>query len=215
MQIDTRNLVNEQLPKLLKPGNGTIAATVLLGIGILCWPFLALLMVVATSVIVIAFVVRTQNQIQSFELRSGIDPESSLPNREAGVKALELEAARAKDTGQALGVLLIALTQSDDTPWNDPDASERERIIRTAASEIKRKLSAYDLAARVGDTTFFAILPGKTGDRMLAVSDGITTELTFATMGGKVKGKIQTDCLAADEDAATFVARVKSLLPTI
>jgi GGDEF domain-containing protein len=213
MQFDTRNFVNEQLPKLLKPGSGTIATTVLLGLGILCWPFLALLMVVALVVVVIFYVVRTQNQIQSLIQNSGIDAESNLSNRDTGLKSLELEAARAKDSGQPLGVLVIALKQSDGTAWNEADPMERDRIVRTAAKEMQRTVAVYDLIARVGVTTFLAIMPGANEDRILAVSTDVEKELSFGTMNGtKVKANIEMAMLAADEETAVFITRIKSLL---
>jgi GGDEF domain-containing protein len=211
MQFDTNKLNQEQISKLLTPGNGTIAATIALSLAALCWSFLSLLFLVTICAVVVLYVTRSRKLMEALQAKSGIDPETLLLSGDKGLRVLEAETDRAVDTGQPIGAVVVSLKKSDGSSLGSADASDRDRVIKTSAHEIERVMSAYDVAARVGDTIFLLILPGADDDRLLAVSTELEKGLKFGTMSGvRIKSRIEMENLG--DDKAKFLDRIKSLM---
>lgn len=117
--------------------------------------------------------VQAQKKLRGFVR---MDPLTELLNRDAVLRVFERYAERAGFTGDSLACLVIGIDELQNVNEDFGDATG-DRVIRAVGSRIRDCLRPSDVAGRIGNDEFLAILPEATLDDAATVAERISKSM--------------------------------------
>jgi diguanylate cyclase (GGDEF)-like protein len=113
-----------------------------------------------------------------------MDPLTELLNRDAVLRSFERYAERAGFTGTSLACLVVGIDGLHLINEDFGDATG-DRVLRAVATRVRDSLRPSDVAGRVGDAEFLAILPEANLDDAERVAERISRSVELLIVNAK------------------------------
>jgi diguanylate cyclase (GGDEF)-like protein len=162
-----------------------------------------------------AIALHNAHTLAEFQRLALTDELTGLANRRRFQEELRRQAAAVRRHGRPLSLLLLDVDNFKDINdrWGHTTG---DTVLREIAEALRRRLRAYDLAARIGGDEFAVLLPQTTETEAAAVAADLTRDLE-RSQATRVRVRASVGCatcsrgkdamLFADADRALYTAK--------